>query len=254
MTSMKHAIKLVLQRALGLDRYLFWFGVFRVYVARLDRRERGLFKFIELLPEHSIVLDVGANIGVTGTLIKRSVPSVGLYAFEPIPSNLDTLRRVYRLFRVEAQIVPLAVGDRTGEVEMVLPADRGVVLHGLGHVRHPSVEGHTEGSVMAVKLVSLDESRSLWNERRVAGIKIDVENFEYFVLSGARHTLENDRPIVYCELWDNANRRKSIDLMASLGYSVQMFDGDRLIGFDAKLHKEEDNFFFTPTERFATGT
>ena len=240
----------MLQQTLGLDRYLVWFAVFRVFVARLDRRERGLFKFIECLPEQALVLDIGANIGVTATLIKRSSVTAELYAFEPLPSNLRALRQLFRFLHVEAEVVAAAVGDSSGELEMLLPTEGGVVLHGLGHVKHPSMEGQECGSVFTVKVVRLDESRNLWNYRRVTAIKIDVENFEYFVLSGATQLLADDKPLVYCELWDNGNRQKCFELMTGMGYTVQVLSADRLVPFDSQTH-EADNFFFVPKRELA---
>ena len=81
---------------------------------------------------------------------------------------------------------------------------------------------------------------------RITAIKLDVENFEFFVLDGGRETIAKNRPIVYCELWENENRLKCFDLMQEYRYEVMMLQAGKLCPFDAELHKKQ-NFFFVPT-------
>jgi hypothetical protein len=70
-----------------------------------------------------------------------------------------------------------------------------------------------------------------------------VENFEYFVLKGGEKLIKKDRPIIYCELWDNDNRKKCIDLLNNLGYSALVLQKNKLVPFE-KAAVEKHNFFF----------
>jgi FkbM family methyltransferase len=246
--AVKTRIKFILQRLLGLDRYLLFFAVFRVFASRFDGREAGLFRFVKLLPDDAVVLDIGANIGVTSTIIQRRANPSHLVAFEPLPLNLRTLRSLFGLFDVTAEVVPGAVGDRAAVIEMILPEKDGVVLHGLGHLREVQEVGDMPGATFKVQMTRLDDSRHLWGGKRVDGIKIDVENAEALVLSGATEILQNDRPIVYCELWDNENRRKCIEIARETGYTVKVLSRGRLEEFDGAGHTAE-NFFLVPEER-----
>jgi FkbM family methyltransferase len=247
---MKSRIKLVLQRILGLDNYLFLFAIFRVFASRLDKRESGLFQFIKLLPENAVVLDIGANIGVTGTIIKQQLPSATLIAFEPLPLNLRTLRAAFKLFDVEATVVPFAVGDKSKTTEMMLPRKDGVVLHGLGHLS--TGQQNSDGIVVPVEMIRVDDCGHLWGNARVAGVKLDVENAESLVLAGARELLRRDRPLVYCELWDNDNRRKCIEIAEELGYTVNVFSNGELQLFDSSKHLAEDFLLLPPSSSAAS--
>src|SRR3974390_849026 len=242
---MKSSVKSFLQLILGLESYLLLFAVCRIFVSRLDRREAGLYEFISRLPEQPVVLDVGANIGVTATIIQKQRPAARLIAFEPLPVNLKTLKSVFRLFGIPATVVACAVGESATHIEMVLPEKDGVVLHGLGHLKSAQPDAPESGLSFDVEMISLDDSRQLWENRRVDAIKLDVENAEALVLSGAKHLLQTDRPMIYCELWDNDNRRKCLALAAEIGHPVRVLVKGKLELLDGTRHTA-DNFFLLP--------
>ena len=79
----------------------------------------------------------------------------------------------------------------------------------------------------------------------VSAIKMDVENFEYYVLEGAKETLEKHKPIVYCELWENENREKCFELMKGLDYDIKILHKKKLVDFDNIIHQTQC-FFFIP--------
>ena len=242
---MKHRIKSVLQRTLGLDTYLLIFAVFRVFAARVDGRESGLFQFIKLMPDQAVVLDVGANIGVTATIIEQKAHCASVVAFEPVPVNLHTLRGLFKLFGTRARVVPCAVGNLSTPIEIVLPRRDGVFLHGLSHLKGHVQGPEDEGLTFKADMVRLDDSRHLWGGKKVDGIKVDVENSESLVLAGAKELLRTDRPVIYCELWDNDNRRQCLEIARELGYSVNVISCGRLESYDTARHSA-DNFFLLP--------
>ena len=63
--------------------------------------------------------------------------------------------------------------------------------------------------------VPIDRLDTLLPNTKIQGIKMDVENFEYFVLKGGLKIIQRDQPIIYTELWDNENRTQCFDI---LGY------------------------------------
>jgi hypothetical protein len=76
-------------------------------------------------------------------------------------------------------------------------------------------------------------------------MKIDVENYEYYVLKGAEMLVEKNKPVIYCELWENENRKKCFSFLNNLGYSAFILHKKELVPFnDQKHHKH--NFFFRP--------
>jgi hypothetical protein len=85
----------------------------------------------------------------------------------------------------------------------------------------------------------------LTTPQRISAIKIDVENFEFFVLDGAKALLIKNKPIVYAELWENENRDKCFDLFKTLNYATFIVDDNKMVKFEITKHKTQ-NFIFLP--------
>lgn len=245
---MKNTIKYLLHRLLGFRNYLFVFSVFKIYTLKRDRNEKDFFHFLRLIPENTAVLDIGANIGIMTVHLSRSIKDVTVYSFEPIPFNIEALKRVIRFFKLNnVTLFEIALGNTEGEAEMVMPVVNAVRLQGLSHVVHNSITENNEGDRYKVPLKMLDNIDVLQNtDKRISAIKIDVENFEFFVIDGAKKLLTKHKPIVYAELWDNDNRKQCFGLFESLGYSTYVVANDTLVQFDAGKHSTQ-NFIFLPS-------
>lgn len=241
---MKDTVKFLLQQLLGFRNYLFLFSLYKVHTLHSDPKENDFFHFLQALPPDGIVLDIGANIGVMSVHLSRRLSAGRVLAFEPMPDNLTALRRViehYHLHNVEVHAC--ALGDHEGEVEMVMPVERLAKLHGLSHLVDDSIPGRNEGIRVKVPLHRLDDMAELASDGRIAGIKLDVENAESFVLAGAMQLLERWGPVVYIELWDNDNRRRCFALLGSLGYQCKVVQDQRLVDYDPSRHRKH-NFVF----------
>ena len=115
----------------------------------------------------------------------------------------------------------MALGNSEGEVAMVMPILSSVSMQGLSHVVHSSIQENNEGEVVKVPLKTLDKMDLLIkSKKRISAIKIDVENFEYFVLEGAKNLINKNKPLIYAELWYNENRKNCFDLLKQLNYAT----------------------------------
>lgn len=244
---MKNPVKYLLQKLLGFKNYLFVFSLFKIYTLKQDKNEKDFFHFLSLIPEGTAVLDIGANIGIMSVHISRSIKNVKLYSFEPMPSNIFTFKRIVDHFKLSnIQLFEMALGNREGEVEMVMPIVNSVRMQGLSHVIHNSISENNEGERMRVPLKMLDNIDVLMNSvQRVSAIKIDVENFEYFVLDGAKKLIEKNKPVVYAELWENENRNNCFRLFNDLHYKTFIISENKMLAFDPTRHKTQ-NFIFLP--------
>ena len=116
----------------------------------------------------------------------------------------------------------------------------------MSHVVHDSIPDNNEGERFKVPLKMLDNMIELTNSpKRISGIKIDVENFEFFVLDGAKQLIAKNKPVVYAELWENENREKCFELFKSLGYKTIVVVDKKAVEFDKAMHKTQ-NFIFVP--------
>ena len=240
---MKVLCKQFLQSLLGFNRYLFIFSIFKIKTFKWDSKEKDFFYFLDMMDKDSNVLDVGSNIGITTVHLSRKVNKGMVYSFEPLPPNFLTLKKIVRYFECpNVRLYDFAVGDEESEVEMVLPEVDNVQMQGLSHVVHEALPDFNEGKRFKTEIRTLD-SMDFIQDKTIHGIKLDVENFEYFVLKGSRKLLSRDKPVVYAELWDNENRTRCFDLMRELGYAIKVLDNGSLVNFKNGQHSHQ-NFFF----------
>lgn len=244
---MKTFAKYILQKMLGFKTYLYAFALFVIVKLRWDKREKDFFYFLKMLPDEGLVLDLGANIGVTSYHLAKKLPQSTIFSFEPLEVNMETLRRVKKRFRLtNIKEFQLAAGNENTSLEMVMPVIHKVPMHGLSHAVHKDITENNTGLKYKVPMVRLDDFQELKHtEKRITGIKIDVENYEYYVLKGAEKLIEKNKPFIYSELWENDSRKKCFTFLNNLGYSAFILYKKELVRFTEKYH-EKNNFFFIP--------
>ena len=244
---MKTFVKYILQKLLGLKTYLYLFALFVIVKLRWDKKEKDFFYFLGLIPDGGIALDIGANIGVTSYHLAKKLPESKVLSFEPLSLNMDTLKRIKKRFQLKnITEYQFAVGDQNGTLEMVMPVVNKVPMHGLSHVMHKDIVENNTGLRFKVQIIMLDNFKELVEDnRKITALKIDVENYEFFVLKGGEKLIKKHRPIIYCELWDNENKKKSISFLNNLAYSTFILYKKELIPYD-KIKNHKHNFFFLP--------
>jgi FkbM family methyltransferase len=242
---MKTLVKFVLQKVLGFKNYLYFFSLYIAATLKNDRKESDFLHFLSMLPDNSTVLDVGANIGVMTVHLAKKLPGSQIFSFEPVPDNLNTLRRLIKHFKLtNVKVFDFALGNFEGTADIILPERSHVKFHGLSHIE--GIEG-TEGDcgkkykVPMHKLDEIPELKAL--SKPLTGIKLDVENYEFQVLAGATKLIKQYNPIIYVELWENQNRTNCMKLLTDLGYSIFVLENGVLVIFDSLKHQTQ-NFFF----------
>jgi FkbM family methyltransferase len=202
--------------------------------------ERTYESFVGLLPQGGLLLDVGANIGVSTAFALRKRPDLTVIAFEPIPTNLIAAKRLCRLLRTkDVDFRQVALGDSMGTIEMVMPHVEKIPSSGQTYAVHDDVSEYAVsalgqgGSHFTVPVVTIDSLEL----PQVHGMKLDVENFEAHVLRGAVQLIKRDHPIIYCELWDTPNRSTVMSLLGELGYTCEKLDTKEDFLFRIDPHK-----------------
>lgn len=239
---MKNLVKYILQKVLGLKTYMSVFALFKIKTLHRDKKENDFFHFMDLLSDgKGAILDIGANLGVMSTHLARKFPHSTIHSFEPLPINYTVFQKLQKKYNLKNSVLhTCALGDEVGEVKMILPVHKNTVLQGLSHVKHDSITEWNEGKEITVPIKRLDDFE--WNEN-VQGIKIDIENFEYFALKGGVELIQKFKPIIYAELWENENRDNCFELLKSFDYSIFVFHQNEFQEFQPKIHSTQ-NFFF----------
>ncbi len=242
--AVKNAIKALLQGVLGYRNYLRYFSWFKVKTLHRDSREDDFFAFLAKLPEDGTVLDIGANLGFLTVHLAQKVKNGQVISFEPMPDNLDALNYVVKKFKLNnVRVEACALGESDGEVEMVLPVQGNARQQGLSHIVHEELKEHNDGIKFKVPLKKLDSIDYLFQTGvKVTGIKMDVENFEQFVLRGAEKLLRQHQPMVFLELWDNANRTFCFDFLQKLGYETYVVENGKHVRYASSIHVNSINF------------
>lgn len=238
---MKNQTKLILQKMMGYRNYLYVFARYKIKTLHRDRKEKDFFVFIDAIQGEGDILDIGANIGIMTYHLAKKFPRKKVLAVEPMPSNFIVLKKICEKFKLSnVELIPLAVGETRKEMDMVLPVDRKVRMQGLAHVVHDSIKEWNQGEIVTVSCDTIDHIAAT---TKVSGIKMDIENFEYYALKGATKILVRDKPVVYLELWDNENRSNCFNLLEELGFKAWVNENGSLVLYNSAIHKKQ-NFIF----------
>lgn len=198
------------------------------------------------------VIDIGANIGYFSVLMASWVgPAGSVAAFEPVPGNLDLLRRsiAENDFEARVRVFPAVVAEASGETDLMSLDVRYAFNSGGSYIARAAAPTPREHQRLRVSKIRIDE---LDLARPIAFVKIDAEGAEGLALAGARDLLVRDRPTVLAELNPHQLREvsgtsaeKLIRWMADLGFECHQLEGGRLSG---QIHSTESliNVVFRP--------
>lgn len=145
-----------------------------------------------LVPQsrRAVALDIGANNGVTTWLLSREFQLV--HGFEPNPQLAAELAAAApRNVRVHQ----MAVSNKEGEAELLIPVSKGVTLSGWGSLRGNLFDHFDQIQRVKVPTQTIDS----FQFETVDFIKIDVEGHEMSVLEGAKETIQRCRPWLVVE-------------------------------------------------------
>ncbi len=182
-------------------------------------------------------VDVGAHIGFYSMGLAPGFERV--LSFEPSRFQHGWLRR-NRALNDYGHVLceQVALGETPGEATLNVLSYEG----GLNSLSPDVAERHTVLDRYVVPVETLD-SRGLDD---VDLLKIDVEGFEVPVLRGARATIEASRPVILIEVWEEAERRRSVGaVMDGFGYSFDfMFPRSPELALCLPLERRRDYAWF----------
>lgn len=189
-----------------------WLGSYEAEKQRL---------FADAVCAGAVVYDIGANVGFYTLLAAKLVGEHGrVISFEPLPRNLELLRRHVSLNRFEnVQIVDAAVSRESGEASFDdSPGASMGALSDAGRLR--------------VRLVSIDELLERGDTPAPDLIKIDVEGGEDAVLEGATEMLSSRRPTIFFATHGDEVKARCLTQLDAIGYSVSAIGAPDMIGAD----------------------
>jgi len=215
----------------GLDLSTFLFGSFQKHITDL--------RYVDL-PEHAVILDVGANTGGTALRYAKAVGHGRVYAFEPTDSGFDRLKRNLALNpELARRIVPIQsfVSDvltQSPDITAYASWDLKVQPTQRRHAIHGGVAATANG-VGAITLDSFCEKQRI---DHVDLIKIDTDGHEMAVLDGAVGTIDAHRPAVLFEVGlylleeHGISFKRFDDFFSARGYTMMNAESGRHVSWD----------------------
>ncbi len=215
--------------------------------------EKKLVKYcLEYMGTNKDIIDVGANIGFYSILFAKINQERRVLSIEPTERALARLYKNIDINNVADNIIVFegVVKDntKTTKVKVIEGKEE---YSTIGEMVHPSIkqEKYETKAVNATTIDLLVDEFSL----DPGFIKMDVEGAENLVISGASKTIQEKRPIILSELYDDmlvANGSSAQEIIAKIieyGYIAVNPD----TGYFLNKHSDTKNILFIPKEKYA---
>lgn len=169
-----------------------------------------------------VVWDIGANQGVFSFLSAYKTGAQGaVYALEADPKYADQIFRSNQ--KVSKSYSPIdvmcaAIGETASFAHLQVSKR--------GHTRNHLVSSERvlmKKDLKCVPVVTGDSLLDFWRPPDV--VKLDVEGYELFALSGMSRMLSEIRPIIYVEV-AKENSAAATRILTEHGYSINHLKGD----------------------------
>ena len=176
----------------NIDANVFFYGAF----------EKPLLFFLRdtlnaLITEtpKAIFMDIGANVGHHSIFLSKFASQV--LAFEPYPKvNMQFKQQIAHNNISNIQIFEIGLSDRCETLNYYAPTGNN---EGIGSFDESSI-GKGNTSYGKLELQEGDQVIESDSWKNIKLIKIDVEGFEKKVIKGLTRTIEEERPVIVCEI------------------------------------------------------
>ena len=176
----------------NIDANVFFYGAF----------EKPLLFFLRdtlnaLITEtpKAIFMDIGANVGHHSIFLSKFASQV--LAFEPYPKvNMQFKKQIAHNNISNIQIFEIGLSDRRETLNYYAPTGNN---EGIGSFDESSI-GKGNTSYGKLELQEGDQVIASDSWKNIKLIKIDVEGFEKKVIKGLSRTIEEERPVIVCEI------------------------------------------------------
>lgn len=163
--------------------------------------ESNISTIKKFVKQNTVVLDIGANIGLMAIPILKHNIDCEVWSFEPSPNSFKYLERTRNkmLLKNKWKLFNIGLSDKIGiETFFIAPPESGAFDSILNTSRTNFI------SQIQINVTTIDE---IWQEAKnpdVSVIKIDIEGSDLFALQGGIECIKRCRPIILME-WNSNN-------------------------------------------------
>lgn len=208
-----------------------------------------VFNFIH---EEGVIFDVGAHLGWYSLVLAKKFPKSKIFAFEPVEPTYQVLENNIKNNGL-ANVTPVHLGlsDSKGEAFFYY-SELGSTLSSQENVLNFDTYNR-----MQCNLIRLDDFISSETIEKITLIKCDTVGNDFFVLKGAKKSLQKFNPILMLELVELWCQRfgysgnEIIEYLKNLGYDCFLVQRDKLKKVDSIDIENVDKFhyFFLHTKK-----
>jgi FkbM family methyltransferase len=182
--------------------------------------EEVLTALLQQLGNDGVLWDIGANIGLHAITLKHLCPTAEVVCFEPSPFTFSRLYLNANLNQSDLILINVGLGDSIGYPELSLKIN--------GNSGLTSFKPWSNVSYQDAILCHCDTAANMVR-RGIAPIptviKIDVESFEFEVLSGFEDVIENRilRAVIFespSDFLENPGRYPVYNLLQQAGFAI----------------------------------
>jgi FkbM family methyltransferase len=184
------------------------------------------------LPARGLILDVGANDGISALSFRKLLPGNPIFSVEINRHHESALQRLKSRMH-DFDYVLVGAGDAQEKLHLFTPVYHGILLHtfaGVDSIDVRSVLTDTFGKKVCDRCVLLEDDALVQPLDNLnldpAFIKIDVEGMGNAVLRGLRRTIERSRPAIMIEVGpDEIN--ELLAFLDGFGYVAMVYEMER---------------------------
>ncbi len=186
-----------------------------------------LYFIDHFLKKDDVVLDVGANLGYFALIEASYAPSTYVYALEPVQESYRTLTATVALNGfTNIRAFNLGISDKCEIREILVSNYLNWSTMNINAAKAISAGPNTVRRE-TVELVTLTEFCKRFVDRTPTLIRMDVEGFEYEILTGNTDFLQAHNAKLFIEFHSNLlGRDRSIELLTllrDLNYEIEMY-------------------------------
>lgn len=187
-----------------------------------------------VMDEQCLILDIGANKGVSALSFRKICPKANIISFEPnLALEQDLAKVKQRTDNFSYHMCGL--GNSDADYKLYVPRYKNVWLHTFSSLDRKSLlkainETYSHRIAKQVKVSEFDcEVRSLDSFNYSPDIiKIDAEGFELNILEGAKDTLKRASPSIIFEAV-HGSLVDIVQILSDLDYKIFTFDQKKKI-------------------------
>jgi FkbM family methyltransferase len=196
---------------------------------------------IEEIKKSKIILDVGANIGITALYYASINTKAQIFAFEPHPETFKRANDNIELNKFKnIHLFNIGLAQKKESLKLYEVNQKNPGMNRI-------LSDYKNLPFKRINVEILDQFCLENNISKIDFIKIDVEGFEYFVLLGGGEVIQKSKPILFIELDDNNLRENNksakelIDLLKKFGYK-EFCRADNLMPVSIQMNFDNCHF------------